>query len=264
MVANANSALPLEGKTAIVTGGSQGIGKAIAHRLAEQGAAITIVGRNAQALEEARSVSPDRIAAHVGDAIEESVAEETVAAVIAEHGRLDMLVNNIGGAIKMGRLLDLGPEHFERTVTFNLRTPYLWSRAAWNAGMSEYGGAILNISSVGGFNVPAKMGAYSISKAGLNQMTRVLAAELSPKVRVNGLAPGLTRSESTIGFADRPELVRKLIPLERVGEPSDMAEAALFLLGEGASWITGETLIVDGGTLVETGRVRRSDEGENA
>ena len=259
MVAKANSALPLEGKTAIVTGGSQGIGKAIAYGLAEQGAFVTIVGRNAQALESARSVMPDRIAIRVGDAIEESVAEEAVAAVVAEHGQLDMLVNNVGGAIEMGRLLDLGAEHFEKTVGFNLQTPYLWSLAAWRNSMAQHGGAILNISSVGGFNVPAKMGAYSISKAGLNQMTRVRAAELSPNVRVNGLAPGLTRSESTIGFADRPELVRKLIPLERVGEPDDIAAAALFLLGDGASWITGETLIVDGGTLVETGRVRRSD-----
>ena len=257
MPAQAGSAEPMAGRTAIVTGGSKGIGREIAHALAEAGAQVTIVGRNADALEAACRKWSDRITAHSGDATREEVANEAVGAVVARHGRLDMLVNNIGGAIEMGPLLDLGLDHFEKTIEFNLRAPYLWSLAAWRASMAEHDGTILNISSVGGFNVPAKMGAYAVCKAGLNQMTRVLAAELAPRVRVIGLAPGLTRSESTAGFADRPELVRKLIPLERAGEPEDIASAALFLLGDGASWITGETLIVDGGTLVETGRIHR-------
>lgn len=247
----------LQSQVALITGGSRGIGLAIAQACADAGASVVITGRDEAALAAACATRPGAIESVQGDAASEEAAQACIARTLDTHGRLDILVNNAGGPSKFGGLLDLPVESFDATIALNLRGPFVWSRAAWQSAMKERGGVILNISSIGGLNTPRAMGAYSIAKAALNQMTRVLAAELAPQVRVNAIAPGLTRTEQTRPQTERGDL-RALVPMERYGEPEDIAAAALFLLSGASSWITGQTLAIDGGMLVETGRLKRT------
>jgi len=172
-------------------------------------------------------------------------------------GRIDILVNNAGGPLQAGPLLDLPVENLDATWELNLRGPYLWIRAAWQTWMREHGGVILNIASLGGISLQPGMGAYSLSKAALLHMTRILAAELSPKVRVNAIAPGVIKTDATAEFieAGGPSMAARM-PLQRFGNPEDIAQACRFLVSDSSSWITGETLIIDGGALVQWGRIR--------
>jgi len=243
------------GKSVIVTGGSRGIGLAVARAFADAGAYVTIVGRDRMALEAAADGLGPAARAVAGSAEDPAVIDAAVGAAMAHGGRVDILVNNAGGPPADAPLVAMPIEDFDAALSFNLRSPLMWVRAVWRASMREHGGSIVNMASLGGLAAPRGMGAYAVAKAGLLHMTRMLAAELGPHIRVNAIAPGVVRTDATAhvnytGYAD-------MLPLGRVGEPEDIAAATLFLAGDEAGWITGQTLAIEGGTLVQTGKWKR-------
>jgi NAD(P)-dependent dehydrogenase (short-subunit alcohol dehydrogenase family) len=162
-----------------------------------------------------------------------------------------VLVNNAGTNPAFGPLLELDQARFAKTIEVNLWAPILWSQLAWRAWMGEHGGAVINIASIGGLIAGANTGAYRVSKAGMIHLTRQLALELAPRVRVNALAPGLVRTRMAEAlWKDDEARAAEGTLLGRIGEPLDIARAVAFLASDQASWITGETLVIDGGQLV--------------
>jgi NAD(P)-dependent dehydrogenase (short-subunit alcohol dehydrogenase family) len=246
---SADAIWAMSGRTAVITGGSAGIGLAISKALSDAGAAVTIVGRDPQRLESAASQISGSVNTVVGDVCDASTAEM---AMRAAGDRVDVLVNNAGGPPRNAPMMTMPIEDFDRTLELNVRAPLLWTRAAWNHSMRHHGGVVLNLASLGGVFLPRKMGAYATAKAAVLHLTRVLAAELAPRIRVNALAPGVIRTQAT---ARVPDALAAAVPLRRHGEPQDAADAAMFLLSDLSRWITGETLVLDGGTLVAPGQL---------
>ena len=250
--------LRLDGKVALVTGASKGIGKAIATAYAAAGADVMISSRKIEALEEARTEIVDAagksggqvdvFAANAGDV---EAAAACVGATVERFGAVDILVNNAATNPYMGPTIDIDPPRWDKTVQVNLSAPLFWSQAAWRASMSERGGSIVNISSIGGVSVDTSIGNYNVTKAALIHQTKMLAKELAPKVRVNAIAPGLVKTDMARALweADEEGMAR-FVPLKRLGEPTDIANAALFLVSDAGSWICGHTLVVDGGMLL--------------
>ncbi|HYS38713.1 MAG TPA: SDR family oxidoreductase [Pseudonocardiaceae bacterium] len=246
----------LAGKTALVTGASRGIGKAIAFALAGEGANVVLSSRKQDSLDtvaaEIVAVHPKAKvlakAAHVGEADQVAAC---VAATIAEFGSLDVLVNNAGTNPYYGPLVDIDVPRAEKTVQVNQLSIVLWTQVAWKASMAEHGGTVLNMASIGGLSSEPGIGYYNATKAAVIHLTRQFAVELAPRVRVNAIAPGVVRTHLAKALWENfePQLNASL-PLGRIGEPEDIAKAALFLLGDDSSWITGHTLVVDGGALV--------------
>jgi NAD(P)-dependent dehydrogenase (short-subunit alcohol dehydrogenase family) len=245
------SAEDLGGRTAIVTGASRGIGLAIAEVLVERGATVILTSRHQEAAEQAASsLGSERAVGYGAHATDEEAAAACVAFAIESFGSLDILVNNAGTNPAFGPVADQDKGRFMKTLDVNLWAPSLWTSLAWKAYMSEHGGAIVNTASVGGLMVGPMLGVYHASKAALIHLTKQLALELAPKVRVNAVAPGVVRTRlSEVLWEDEEGLASKL-PLGRIGEPVDIARAVAFLAGEGASWLTGETVVVDGGQLL--------------
>ncbi len=269
----------LDGKVALVTGASRGIGLAIAARMAEAGAAVVLSARKAGELRDAAaSLGADPDAAALGggaDAAAPSAggaggdgahappvgwfaanagdpdqAEACVGATLARFGRLDVLVNNAATNPHYGPLVEIGAGQAAKTVQVNQYGVLAWTQAAWRAWMAAHGGCVLNVSSVGGLSPEPGMGWYGVTKAAVLHLTRQLASELGPGVRVNAVAPGLVRTRfASVLVEDHGDSVAAHIPLGRLGEPDDVATAALFLCSDAASWITGATLVVDGGAL---------------
>lgn len=246
-----------DGKTAIVTGGSRGIGKAIAAELAASGAKVMITSRTAETCEAtAKEIGNDCawIAGHAGrpDDIE-AVIDHT----LSHFGSIDMLVNNAATNPYAGPVIDVDIARWEKTFDTNLTGPLRWTQMVWNKYMSEHGGSIVNIASVGAFNTNKFLGVYDITKSALIHLTEQLAAEMSPGVRVNAIAPGLVKTDFAkfLWEDGKGEDVAKAYPLKRLGEIEDIGGAAAFLLSEQASWITGHCVTVDGGGEVrfETG-----------
>jgi NAD(P)-dependent dehydrogenase (short-subunit alcohol dehydrogenase family) len=163
-------------------------------------------------------------------------------------------------------MMELPMEIIDKTWEFNLRGPLVWIRAAWNAGgMKDTGGVVLNMASLGGISLQPLMGPYNTAKAGLIHMTRILAAELGPRVRVNAIAPGLVRTDATAEVFAQEAALAARSPMGRLGEPEDISNAVLFLVSNASSWVTGETLAVEGGALVQWGRIKGwPPEGGNA
>jgi NAD(P)-dependent dehydrogenase (short-subunit alcohol dehydrogenase family) len=177
-------------------------------------------------------------------------AEACIAATVARFGRLDVLVNNAATNPHYGPLMGIDAGQAAKTVQVNQYGVLAWTQAAWRASMAERGGVVLNISSVGGLSPEPGMGWYGVTKAAVVHLTRQLAAELGPTVRVNAIAPGLVRTAfARVLVDDHGDRVAAHLPLRRIGEPDDVATAALFLASDAASWITGATLVVDGGAL---------------
>ena len=191
------------------------------------------------------------VATFAANAGEPDQAEACVAATMERFGRVDILVNNAATNPYMGKSIDIDLGRYDKTMQVNLRGPMVWTQAAWRASMQEHGGAVLNIASVGGLSIEKTIGIYNTTKAALLYLTRTLAAELGPKVRVDALAPGLVKTDFARALWEpNEELVAKGVPLRRLGEPQDIANAALFLVSDLASWITGQHLVVDGGAMV--------------
>jgi NAD(P)-dependent dehydrogenase (short-subunit alcohol dehydrogenase family) len=239
-----------DGKVALVTGSSRGIGLAIAAELAQSGARVMLSSRKAEALEAAAAGIDGEVAWFAANAGEPEQAEACIAATMARFGAVDLLVNNAATNPYMGPTIDIDLPRLDKTIAVNWRAPLYWSHLAWHASMQANGGSILNVASVGGLSVESSIGAYNATKAALLHLTRTLAAELAPGVRVNAIAPGLVKTDMARALWEPNEAaMAKVMPLARLGEPEDIARASAFLLSDQASWITGATLVIDGGAL---------------
>ena len=240
----------LEGRVALVTGASRGIGLAIGHCLVDAGASVVLSSRRQDHLDEALGSFADRtrvaaIAAHVGY---RSAAERLVAETVDQFGALDILVNNAGTNPYFGPLVDIDDGLMQKTYEVNQASIVTHTSAAWHAWMRDHGGVVLNIASVGGLGPETGIGWYNVTKAAVIHLTKQFAWELAPGVRVNAIAPGLVRTELARKLWEHEDLVSNHIPLRRIGEPDDIALLALTLVSDESSWITGQTVVVDGGT----------------
>jgi len=248
----------LEGKVALVTGGSRGIGKGIARLFAESGAQVMITSRKAGSCEETAKELGDAVhweAGHIGRGED---AERVIDATIEKLGGLDILVNNAATNPYAGPTIDVDRPRWEKTLDVNLSAPLFWTQLAWQRSLKQNGGAVINIASVGGLATSAILGVYDITKAALIHLTKQLAAELGPKVRVNAIAPGLIKTDFAriLWEGERGDQVARAYPLERLGEPADVAAAALFLADDASSgWITGQAIVLDGGGIIGFNRI---------
>jgi NAD(P)-dependent dehydrogenase (short-subunit alcohol dehydrogenase family) len=234
-----------------VTGASRGIGRAIATQLAASGAKVMISSRKQDALDEAASTMPGDVATFAANAGDPEQAAACIAATVERFGTIDVLVNNAATNPYLGPAIDIDLPRYDKTFEVNLRGPLVWTQLVHRASMAEHGGSVINIASIGGLSVEPSIGVYNTTKAGIIYLTKTLAAELGPKVRVNAIAPGLVKTDMARALWEEHEaaLARRL-PTGRLGEPEDIAGAAVFLASDQASWITGHTLVVDGGALV--------------
>ena len=245
--------ISLEGKVALVTGGSRGIGRAIALAFADAGADVAISSRKLPALEEVAEKIRGKgrksiaLACHIAK-IEDS--RNLVEKVKNEWGRIDILVNNAGTNPYYGPLLDAEEWAWDVTMNVNLKGPFFLSLMAVRIMREQGGGSIINIASDAGIN-PSALHIYSITKAGLIMMTRVMSrAWGQDNIRVNAIAPGLIKtrlSETLWKGPDGSERGGQGIPLRRLGVPEDIAGAALYLASDASSYVTGDTIVVDGG-----------------
>ncbi|NKZ08493.1 SDR family oxidoreductase [Actinomadura latina] len=246
----------LEGRTALVTGASRGIGKAIAAAFAAEGANVVISSRKQAACDEVAKeigaanpgVGVLAKAAHVGHADE---AAACVDAAVERFGGIDILVNNAGTSPYFGPMADIEPAAAAKTVEVNQYAVVQWTQLALKASMAERGGSIINIASVGGMVTEHGIGYYNATKAAVIHLSRQFAMELAPKVRVNCIAPGLVKTQLARALWEANEAeISKYMPLGRLGEPEDIANAAVFLAGDASSWMTGQTMVVDGGATI--------------
>jgi len=244
----------LDGQVALVTGASKGIGKAIARVLAESGARVVLSSRKQDALEAAAAEIDGETSVFAANAGDPEQAAAAVAHAVDTFGRVDLLVNNAATNPYMGPSIDIDLPRYDKTWEVNLRGPLVWTQECWKAWMRDHGGAVVNIASIGGMSVEPSIGIYNTTKAALLHLTKVLAADLSPGVRVNAVAPGLVKTDMARALWEpAEELLAKRTPLHRLGEPEDIAHAVLFLASPLASWMTGQTVVVDGGALIRPG-----------
>ncbi len=249
--------LDLTGKVAIVTGSGRGLGRAIAVGLARFGATTVVVDRDEAAAREARhevaAVQPKSIMAQCDVSIPDEVTA-LFATVLDRLETIDILVNN-AGAWEVSTLLDTTPESFTRHVNANLLSAFLCSTAAarhWSE--AKKGGAIVNIASTEGIRGCPYLGAYAAAKAGLINLTKTMAAEWGPLgIKVNAVAPDYTPTPGVMAHGtftpQRRKRVAGAIPLRRLGAPDDTAGAVLYLVSGLASWVSGDTIVVDGGSI---------------
>jgi NAD(P)-dependent dehydrogenase (short-subunit alcohol dehydrogenase family) len=246
--------LRLDGKVVLVTGASKGIGRAIAARCAEAGASVMLSSRKLEGLEAAAAEMTGEVDVFAANAGEPDQARACVDACVSRFGRIDVLVNNAAVNPYYGPLMGLDVGAAEKTVKVNQIGYLVWTQLAMAAGLAEVKGNVLNIASIGGFSVEVALGWYNVTKAAEIHLTRQLAAELAPAVRVNAIAPGIIRTDFSKALWEADEQgVAENTPLGRVGLPDDIGNAALFLVSDAASWITGQTLVVDGGALIASG-----------
>jgi len=244
----------VEGKVVLVTGASRGIGQATAAEFARSGAAgITITSRKPENIETAAAeliasgVDEETLLALPARADSEESADEAVAATVERFGSCDILINNAGTNPSAGPLMEVDLGALDKTWAVNLRAPLLWVRAAYRASMEKHGGSIVNVSSVGGLRPSPITGAYNVSKAGLVHMTRQLALELAPSIRVNAVAPAVVKTRLSEMLWQDEAAAAGMHPLGRLGTPEDIARAIVFLASDAADWMTGVILPVDGG-----------------
>ena len=240
----------LEGKVALVTGASRGIGKAIAAGFANAGAKVMLSSRKQPDLEAAAAeIGGDAavFAAHVGKP-EDAVA--CVDATIERFGGLDILVNNAGANPYFGATMEVDEARYDKTFEVNLRGPVFWTQQAWAKAFKDKPGVIINIASVGGMRTEFGLGVYNVTKAALIHLTRQLAGELGP-TRVVGIAPGLVQTDFASYLVENfGDALAARMPTRRLGVPEDVANLAVFLASDRASWITGDTYVIDGGAGV--------------
>ena len=257
------SRFSLQGKVALVSGGSQGIGLAAAKAFAQAGAHVVIVSRKMPDLEKAAAeiksmggcVMP--ISANVGKPAE---IPSMLSKVKEMYGRLDVLVNNAATSPAYASILNAEERLYDAVMNLNVKGVYFLTQAVARMMGDTGGGSIINVSSVDAFNPQKEVGIYSISKAAINMLTKSAAVELAPfNIRVNGIAPGTIRTrlfEALFSHLSSDEAEKaiqnfsKRFPLKRVGIPDDIAGAMVFLASDASMYMTGETIVIDGGCLL--------------
>lgn len=244
-----------DGRTAIVTGASRGIGLAIAQRLVADGARVIITARKQEALDEAvAELGAERAIAVAGNAADPQHQQEVIDTVLAEWGRLDFLVNNTGINPAYGPLTELDLDAARKIMDVNVVAALAWVQRAYAAWMRDNGGAIVNVASVAGQRPAPGIAFYGTSKAALIHLTEELAYELGPDIRVNAVAPAVVKTKfASALYEGREEQVAKKYPLKRLGVPDDIGSVVAFLLSTDAGWLTGQTLTIDGGVLLNGG-----------
>lgn len=244
----------LKDKVALVTGGSRGIGLEIARALLAEQAKVIICARKQAGLDAAVAAlggGADLLAvpAHIA---QEADVDKLFESVMQRFGRLDILINNVGMNLMTASVTDTEPSLWQKIVDTNLNGTFLACRRAAAIMKPQGGGAIVNISSIAGRKASPGMGIYGIAKAGVEMLTKVLASELAPfGIRVNAVAPAMVRTDFSKPFwsnADIHAQVCKGIPLGRIAEPGEVVHPTLFLASAGAGFITGQTVVVDGGS----------------
>ena len=242
----------LEGRTALVTGASRGIGLAIAQSLVARGARVVVTGRRPDALAEAVTAlgGPEVAVGVAGNAGDAEHRAEAVRTAVSTFGSLEMLVGNVGINPVYGPLVDLPLDGFRKILDTNVVGTLGLVQEAWRARMAEHGGSVLVVASVAGLRASPMIGGYGVSKAALVNLVTQLAVELGPRVRVNAVAPAVVRTRFAGAlYEGREAEAAAQYPVGRLGEPEDVGEAAAYLLGDGAGWVTGQTLVLDGGAL---------------
>jgi NAD(P)-dependent dehydrogenase (short-subunit alcohol dehydrogenase family) len=257
------SSFSLKGKVAIVTGGSRGIGQAIAFGFAKVGAKVVITSRKAQDLEataaEIRAFGGEVLVlpAHLGKMEE---IQKMVNAVMDKYGRIDILVNNAGASPAMGSVLESDERLWETIMNLNLKGVYFVSQAVAKIMKKQGGGKIINMASIDGFNPEPGVSVYSISKAGVRMITKSFAKELAAdNIQVNSIAPGPISTKmmnshwghlSPEEAKKQKEAMCKMLPTGRIGEPDEIAGAAIYLASNAANYTTGAEIVIDGALIV--------------
>jgi len=240
------------GRTALVTGASRGIGLAVAARVVAEGGSVVITARKPDGLQAALdqlAVGEDRAIAVAGRADDPEHQAEAVQTAVSRFGGLDVLVNNTGINPAFGPLLELDEGAARKIMDVNVLAALAWTRQAVAAGLGQRpGAAIVNMASVAGLGPAPGIAYYGVSKSALIGLTVQLAAELAPRIRVNAIAPAVVKTKFAAALYESDEdKAAAAYPLRRLGEPEDIGAAAAYLASEDASWITGQTLVVDGG-----------------
>lgn len=251
------SQLPeLSGKVALITGASRGIGYGVAEALVARGDRVVITGRNEDALKEAvEQLGSDRAVGVAGKAHDEAHQAVAVERAMEAFGRVDFLVNNAGTNPVFGPIADLDLNVARKVFETNVISALGFAQKTWHAWQKDNGGAIVNIASVAGIAPSPFIAAYGVSKAALINLTQQLAHEFAPKVRVNAIAPAVVKTKfASALYEGREAEAAASYPLARLGVPSDIGGAAAFLTSAQSDWVTGQTLVVDGGIFLNMRR----------
>ncbi|MEU0006058.1 SDR family oxidoreductase [Streptomyces sp. NPDC006314] len=245
----------LSGRVALVTGASRGIGYGVAEALVARGDRVCITGRGEDALKEAvEKLGAERVIGVAGKAHDLDHQTEAVERTMEAFGRLDFLINNAGTNPVFGPLADLDLNVARKVFETNVISALGFAQKTWHAWQKDNGGAIVNIASVAGLAPSPFIGAYGVSKAAMINLTQQLAHEFAPKVRVNAIAPAVIKTKFAQAlYEGREEEAAASYPLGRLGVPSDIGGAAAFLTSEQSDWVTGQTLVVDGGIFLNAG-----------
>ncbi|MEZ3182943.1 SDR family oxidoreductase [Streptomyces pimonensis] len=249
------TAVELSGKVALITGASRGIGYGVAEALVARGDRVCITGRGEDALKEAvEKLGPDRAVYVAGKAHDEAHQALAVEHAMETFGRVDYLVNNAGTNPVFGPIADLDLNVARKVFETNVISALGFAQKTWHAWQKDNGGAIVNIASVAGIAPSPFIAAYGVSKAALINLTQQLAHEFAPGVRVNAIAPAVVKTKFAQALYEGREAEAAAgYPLGRLGVPSDIGGAAAFLTSEQSDWVTGQTLVVDGGVFLNAG-----------